>query len=117
MKLSVQFILALCALLSMPCSAAEPSVCKSLCSEDKRECRKEALQKTELDSNPMMSSVEPNRDARALAKLEGRSAAGRGREKSDFQKRKSERDGACDATYMRCARACTSAAPEAAAKR
>ena len=117
MKVSVQLIVLLCALLSMPCRAAEPSVCKSICSEEKRECRKEALQKTELDSNPMFASVEPNRDARALAKLEGGSAESRGREKSEFQKRKSERASVCAATYMRCARACTVAAPEAAAKR
>ena len=113
MKLSVLTLL-LCATLSQAGLAAEPSVCKSLCATEKRECRAQAVQSTLADADPMLVAEERNRDARTLAKLEGRTAGGRSREKNDFQKRKMERDHACDDAQMRCARACASPDPEPA---
>lgn len=113
MKLSVLTLL-LCATLSPACMAAEPTVCKSLCATEKRECRAQAVNATLADADPVLAPQERNRDARALGKLEGKTAEGRMRERSDFQKRKMERDQACDEQQMRCARACNSPEPESA---
>jgi hypothetical protein len=112
MKPSVLTLL-LCATLSQVCLAAEPTVCKSLCATEKRECRAHAVNATLFDADPVLAPEERNRDARALGKLEGKTAEGRSREQSDFQKRKMERDHACDDQQMRCARACNSE-PESA---
>lgn len=117
MKTSLQFSVLLSMLLSAACMAAEPSMCQSICAQEQRECRSSARDKTELDHNPVFANAETkNRDARALGKLQGTPQDARANERSDFDKRRREREQACDATAMACSRACSHPAPESMVK-
>jgi hypothetical protein len=117
MKTSLQLSILLSMLWSAACMAAEPSMCKSICAEEKRECRASAQSKTALDHNPIFVNPETsNRDARALGKLQGTPQEAKANERGDFDKRKREREQACDSTAMSCSRACSSPAPEAMVK-
>jgi len=109
----VPLSLLLTALMGSAAMAAEPSVCTSLCSEQKNVCRKQAQRSTELDSNPLIGTAPRNSDERTLAKLQDGTLEQRGRERSDFQKRKSERDSACNDSYLRCSAACSAPVPAA----
>lgn len=99
-------------LLSGPCLAAEPTVCKSICTEEKRECRAGAVHKTQLDDSPLIDNAPTgNRDARALGQYQVTPQDARTTVASEFRKRKMEREQACDSKAQACARACTSAEP------
>lgn len=117
MKTSLHFSVLLSMLLSAACMAAEPSMCKSICAQEQRECRASARDKTDLDHNPVFANAETkNRDARALGKLQGTPQDARANELSDFDKRKREREQACDSTAMTCSRACSNPTPESMVK-
>jgi hypothetical protein len=117
MKTSLQFSVLLSMLLSAACMAAEPSMCKSICAEEKRECRSSARDKTELDHDPVFGNAETgHRDARALGKLQSTPQDAKANERSDFEKRRREREQVCDSKAMACSRACTSPAPESMVK-
>lgn len=117
MKPSLQFSVLLSMLLSTACMAAEPSVCKSICAEQKRECRASAQHKTKLDHSLVAGHTETrHRDARALGKLQGTSQDAKAAEQSDFQKRRREREHSCDSKATTCSRACGSVAPDSIVK-
>jgi hypothetical protein len=103
----LQFPVLLSMLLSTACMAAEPSMCKSICAEEKQACRASARHQSDLDHNPGIEMTEGNRDARALGKLQDTPQEAKKRELSDFQKRKMEREQACDGKAMACSRACS----------
>jgi len=86
--------------------AAEPGVCKSMCANEKRECRADARSQTELDRDPLITTQTKNPFERANNTGQVASAAAQANERADSYRRVSERNGRCDATYLRCTRAC-----------
>lgn len=117
MKTSLQFSVLLSMLLSAACMAAEPTVCQSICAAEKRECRADAHKKAKFDQHPVFENGEPgNRDARALGKLQGSPQDAKASQRSDFEKRRREREQVCDSKAMACARACSNPAPESTVK-
>lgn len=110
MKHIVQCAILLCAMLGGACQAAEATVCKSICTQERRECRGQAELLTQTDTDPLYAPRATNRDARAFAEVRVNALEKPG---SDFQKRKMERYHACDDTSLRCSRACSSPPPAA----
>jgi hypothetical protein len=112
MKKPLLFSVLLSMLLSAACMAAEPTVCKSICAEEKRECRSSAHAKSQLDDSPVIQNApSANRDARALGQYQGTPQDAKTTVASEFRKRKMEREQACDGKAQACARACTSPEP------
>lgn len=112
MKLSLLFSVLMSSLLSAACMAAEPSVCKSICAEEKRECRISARDKSELDDSPVIANAPTrNRDARVLDRYQSTPQEAKTAVATEFHKRKAEREQACDSKALACARSCTSADP------
>lgn len=112
MKTSVLFSVLMSTLLSAACMAAEPTVCKAICAEEKRECRAEAHRKTQLDDSPIIDNAPTgHRDARALGQYQGTPQDAKTTVASEFRKRKMEREQACDSKARTCAKACTSPEP------
>jgi len=115
MKLTLLVSVLMSTLLAGACMAAEPTACKSICVEEKRECRAGAQRKAELDDSPLIgSSPTSNRDARALGQYQGTPQDTKNAVASEFRKRKMEREQACDSEALACTRACTSTAPASA---
>jgi hypothetical protein len=104
----LQFSVLLSTLLSGACMAAEATVCKSICAEEKRACRASAQHQTQMDGSSGFEMQESNRDARALGKLQGSPQDAKAAGQGDLRKRKLERDQACDSKAMACTRACSS---------
>lgn len=112
MKLTLLISVLMGTLLSSACMAAEPTVCKSMCAEEKRECRAGALHKTQLDDSPLIENAPTgHRDARALGQYQGTPQENKTAVATEFRKRKMEREQACDSKALACSRACTSAEP------
>ncbi|MES2316782.1 MAG: hypothetical protein V4631_04740 [Pseudomonadota bacterium] len=112
MNRALRYSILLSVLLSAACVAAEPGVCKSICAEERRACRSEALRMTQLDEAPgLLEMPAGNRDTKALSKLQTTPQQAQGDRRSAFQKRRSEREGACDSKALSCTRSC-SAAPD-----
>ncbi len=115
MKHSLRFFLQsslfLGVLVSAGASAADASMCTSLCSAEKRECRAGARHKTGLDLSPLAQDMKGSRDARALEKIQSTPAQNRSAERSEFDKRLAEREGECDSKAMACTRACATPTP------
>lgn len=91
------------------CLAAEPSLCKSMCDADKRECRAHAhtLAADHAEGLEMHERNPMARDAQAQVST----PASRALENAGTQSRRMGYAGACDDNYLRCTRAC--AAPAA----
>lgn len=83
--------------------AEEPSMCKSMCASEKQQCTGRADRRTELDN---LTVEDKNPLARMANQGQVQSMPARAAEQSDFLKRKRERLDACDASYLRCTRAC-----------
>jgi len=100
----------LAAVLGMSLSAAafavEPGVCKSMCSTEKQECRAKAKRLTELDREVLSVPESKNPFDRSNNAGQVASVATQANERADAHRRVSERTGECDATYLRCTRAC-----------
>lgn len=111
MKPFAQLSLLLSVLLSASAIAAEASMCKSLCSAEKRECRANAKNLTGLDLSPLVQDMKASRDARALAKIQSTPGQARADQSTEFRKRQQERDSACDSRAMACSRSCAVPAP------
>ncbi len=95
-------LLALLAVFLSPLARAqEPAMCTSMCASDKQQCAKRAGTLTELDD---FKGEEKNPLADTANRM--RSDNARSAERSDFVKRKRERLDLCDASYLRCTRAC-----------
>ena len=85
--------------------AAEPSVCKSMCDSERRECRAHVRDLAGDDGAPLLAMPEKNLMART-AQEPVPTAASRAIGKAGTQSRSMARAGACDETYLRCTRAC-----------
>lgn len=90
--------------------AAEPSLCKSMCDADKRECRAHGRELAGDDGAPLLEMPEKNPLARG-AQLQVPATSTQALENSGTQSRRMRHASQCDATYLRCTRAC--AAPAA----
>lgn len=91
--------------------ASEPAMCTLMCAADKQQCAQRAETLTELDD---FKGEEKNPLADTANRM--RSESARTAERSDFMKRKRERLDVCDASYLRCTRACAPAAPGVSGK-
>jgi hypothetical protein len=98
------------------CVAAEPSLCKSLCDADKRECRAQAhTLAADHAEGFLFDTPEKNpmaRDAQAQVPAQ----ASRALENAGTQSRRVGFAGACDAKYLRCTRACAAPVPASVIK-
>lgn len=92
--------------LSAAALAAEPGLCKSMCASEKQECRAEAQSLTELDRDVLIPPESKNPYERANNAGQVASVAAQAHDRADDYRRGSERKGRCDATYLRCTRAC-----------
>jgi len=86
--------------------AADPGVCKSMCTTEKQECRAKATRLTELDREVLVAPESKNPFDRTNNAGQVASVATQANERADAHRRVSERNGQCDATYLRCTRAC-----------
>jgi hypothetical protein len=112
MKMPLLLSVLMSTFLSGLCMAAEPTVCKSICAEEKRACRADAQRLTKLDDSPLFDNgPSGQRDARALGQYQGTPQDAKTRAASEFNKRKLEREQGCDSKAMVCTRACTTPAP------
>ena len=98
------------ALLGMSLSAAgvaaEPGMCKSLCTTEKQECRAKVKHLTDLDRDVLLAPDGKNPYARTNSEGQVPTMEARAREQADTRRRVAERNGQCDTTYLRCVRAC-----------
>ncbi|WP_288379594.1 hypothetical protein [uncultured Massilia sp.] len=105
-------LVALLGVFFSPLTRAEaPAMCTSMCASDKQQCAKRAGTLTKLDD---FKGEEKNPLADTANRM--RSETARSAERSDFTKRKRERLDVCDASYLRCPRACGPAMPAASKK-
>jgi hypothetical protein len=101
------FMLALAGLLLSTASlAAEPSFCASVCDSERRACRADVQQLAAEDGEGLLNMAERNQIARTAAKTQTPSSATLAGERASLQTRRIQRIGACEQTYLRCARAC-----------
>ena len=107
----IELLLALLGLsLCAASMAAEPGLCKSMCTGEKRECRAQAKAETDLDREPLFESYDKNPVSRANSAGQVPTMEARAREQADTHRRAAERKGLCDTTYLRCVRACEASA-------
>ena len=97
------------------CHAAEPSLCKSMCDAEKRECRAHARELAGENGTALLEMPEKNPLART-AQMQVPTEASRAIDHSSTQSRRIGQAGACDATYLRCARACAAPAASSVVK-
>lgn len=90
--------------------AAEPSLCKSMCDADKRECRAHGRDLAADNGSPLLEMPAKNPLARG-AQLQVPTTSSQALENSGTQSRSMRHASQCDVTYLRCTRAC--AAPAA----
>ena len=96
-------------ILSGTATAAEPSLCKSMCDSEKRECRADAQLAAADDADPPLTMPERNPFARtAQGQVPAESA--RAISGAGAQTRRMRKSAACDASYQRCTRACAAPA-------
>jgi hypothetical protein len=97
------------------CQAAEPSLCKSMCDADQRECRMHVRDVAGENGTPLLAMPEKNPLART-AQVQVPTASARAIDNAGTQSRRMGQAGACDATYLRCTRACAAPAASSVAK-
>jgi len=101
------FMLALTGLLLSTSSlAAEPSFCASVCDSERRACKADVQQLAAEDGDGLLNMTERNQIARTAAKAQAPAAATLAGERASLQTRRIQRIGACEETYVRCARTC-----------
>ena len=98
----------MCLMWAGAARAAEPTLCKSLCDSERRECRANVPELAADRSEGLMPDRNPM--ARA-AQHEVPTPAAQAIENVGTPARRLGHAGECDATYLRCTRAC--AAPQA----
>jgi hypothetical protein len=89
--------------------AADAGLCKSMCSAEKRECRANVHELAADDGKPLVEMAERNPLARA-AQEQVPAPAGRAIDDAGTQTRRIDKSAQCDATYLRCTRACAAPA-------
>ncbi|MBC7452468.1 MAG: hypothetical protein H7335_01930 [Massilia sp.] len=91
------------------CLAEEPKLCKSFCSSEERQCRPDAEQLTEDDTNPIFAMSDKNANARNFdAPSAGSEKIQPGRTEA-FKNRRMERVRLCDGAFSTCDKACVTA--------
>jgi hypothetical protein len=88
--------------------ADEPSLCKSMCASEKRECRASARDSAKDELSPLAEMPEKNPLART-AQGQVRRTESLALEDAGVTHRRIARAGACDDSYLRCTRACAPA--------
>jgi hypothetical protein len=103
------FLLAALFTAAIPAAQAadEPGFCKSMCGSERQECKTTARKMTGNDDLLERSQDEKNPFANTAGHVQGQSEQARVAGKDSFQRRQSERFGACEDKYLRCTRACT----------
>lgn len=106
MNRSIQLVVILLGLMAAsPIRAEEASICTSMCASEKEQCTIRARKQTEFDKSPAMT--EKNAFARTAAHSGPKwSESERATERVATHQRDRERIDACDASYLRCTRAC-----------
>lgn len=97
-------------LLSRLCLAQEPSFCKSVCDSERRACKTNVQQLAAEDAEGLFTMTDRTQLARTAAKTQGPSEAARAGERSGVNTRRIQLAAACDDTYQRCSRTCSSPA-------
>jgi hypothetical protein len=87
------------------CHAAEPGLCTSMCDADKRECRAQGHELAADNGAPLLEMPEKNPMARG-AQMQVPATSSQALENSGTQSRRMRHASQCDATYLRCTRAC-----------
>jgi hypothetical protein len=101
----------LAALLAAPLpsvhAAEDAGFCKSMCSSERQECRVTARKATSNDD--LIGNSEPGKNpfANTAIHSQGQSEDMRAADSTGYQRRQSERFGACEDKYLRCTRACS----------
>lgn len=93
--------------------ADDASVCNSLCTSTRKECRARVPLAVDLDRTLKVGNTETNPHARVAGQAQPVAADARVRDRSEYESRRTERNGMCDDSYNRCVRSCAS--PAAAA--
>ena len=103
----IELLLALLGLsLCAASMAAEPGLCKSMCTGEKKECRAKATLDTNFDRTAPITRDDRNPHANANSAGQVPTMEARAREQADTYRRVTERNGQCDTAYLRCTRAC-----------
>jgi hypothetical protein len=95
--------------------AAEPGLCKSMCDADKRECRAHSQDLAAENASGLLEMPEKNPLARG-AQSQVPATSSRALENSSMQSRRLSHASQCDATYLRCTRACAAPAESSVVK-
>jgi hypothetical protein len=96
-------------------SAADASMCTSLCASDRKECRAKVPRAVDLDRTLQVDNEEKNPLARAATRGQPVPSVDRIRDRSEYESRRVERNGMCDDTYARCTRSCAAPGPTSGA--
>jgi hypothetical protein len=114
MKKHFAWLAMLAATMAGAARAGEPSLCKSMCDADKRECRAHGRELATDNGSPLLAMPEKNPLARDV-QMQVPTPSSQALENSGTQSRRMRHASQCDATYLRCTRAC--AAPAATSGR
>lgn len=96
--------------------AEEPSLCKSMCDADKRECRAHAHELASDDGALPLTTAEKNPMAE-VRQADVPTTSARALENAGTQSRRMRFASQCDDTYLRCTRACAAPAEASVVKR
>jgi len=88
-------------------AAEDAGFCKSMCSSERQECRATARKMTSNDDLIERSGPGKNPFANTASHSQGQSEDMRAADNAGYQRRQSERVGACEDNYLRCTRACS----------
>jgi hypothetical protein len=91
--------------------AADASMCTSLCTSARKECRAKVPRAVDLDRTMRVDPEDKNPLARAATRGQPTPSVDRIRDRSDYESRRVERNGMCDDTYQRCTRSCAEPGP------
>ena len=91
-------------------AAEDVGFCKSMCGSERQECKATARKMTGNDDLLERSTTEKNPFANTASHTQGQSEQMRVAGNASFQRRQSERYGACDDSYQRCTRSCSAPA-------
>ena len=98
----------LCLALPGAVRAADASMCSSMCTQQKQECKAKVPRRVEIDRIALIPPEEKNPLARSATRAPVVDPDERSRERADIAKHTAERAGMCDDSYLRCTRACAS---------
>ncbi len=106
MKTVVKLSVTLALLVSGACQADEASLCKPMCSEEKRVCRSAAAQLKDEKAHSLMRIREEDRMARNFVDGAVKTNQPLGPEVRNAHERRMTRTRACDDQFTTCSKAC-----------